>query len=299
MKKIVPHKISFQDMLLKCAEGMEQVNVQSDFKTQLPILIARENIYRDLGGNGVLFKYPKIEPLTETTLVVGNLTKSKLINLYENNLRNKNKPARIYYDELLVSSGERCPFCGDIGYTRNLDHFLPKAHFPEFSVMPLNLVPSCRDCNMGEKGQKYAQSEEDQTIHPYLDKDIFFKEQWVFANYIDENEGALNYYVECPLFWRLEDKNRAINHFNNLGLTNRYQLEAGKHLSELIDQKKSFKKMILKISPQIDPIYIQNAFIEANLQPLIDSSKFPNHWKKVMYQCIANSNEFFKDYQLR
>lgn len=128
---------------------------------------------------------------------------------------------------------------------------------------------------------------------------MFFKEQWVFANYIDENEGALNYYIKCPLFWRLEDKNRAANHFNNLGLTNRYQLEAGKHLSELIDQKNSFKKMILKISPEIDPIYMRNAFIEANLKPLIDSSQFPNHWKKVMYQCIANSNDFFKDYQLR
>ncbi|MKC25976.1 HNH endonuclease, partial [Listeria monocytogenes] len=115
--------------------------------------------------------YDRTHPLEPTTLVVGNLTKVKLEKLYENNLRDKNKPARTYYDDMLVSSGEKCPFCGDIGQTKNIDHFLPIAHYPEFSVMPINLVPSCRDCNMGEKGQVFAVDEVHQAIHPYIDKD--------------------------------------------------------------------------------------------------------------------------------
>lgn len=44
--------------------------------------------------------------------------------------------------------------------------------------MPINLVPSCRDCNMGEKGQAYTTIEDDQAIHPYVDKNIFYQEQW-------------------------------------------------------------------------------------------------------------------------
>lgn len=293
MKKLQPHNITFGDMLEKCSEGMEQVHVKANFVAHFPTFVSKETQYLGLSLAGNLFQYPKTTPLTDGTQVVGNLTKRKLVNLYENNLRNKDKPARRLYDELLISSGERCPFCGDIGQTKNLDHFLPKAHFPEFSIMPLNLVPSCRDCNMGEKGQNYATTEEEQAIHPYVDKDIYFQEQWVFADYLDEDEGALNYYVSCPVAWHQKDKDRAHNHFTNLDLASRYRLEAGKHLSEVIDQRNAFRNMFLRFSPNTTPIAIKDAFVEANLQPMIESDQFHNHWKKVMYQCLANSNEFF------
>lgn len=294
MKRLALPNISFNDMLVKCSEGMEQVNVRNNFISVFPTFYAKEQQYQALSLAGNLYAYPKVNPLTNTTPVVGHLTKRKLVNLYENNLRDKDKPARDYYDALLVSSGERCPFCGDIGQTKNLDHFLPKAHFPEFSVMPLNLVPSCRDCNMGEKGQAYATLEDDQAIHPYVDKDIFYQEQWIYAEYIDEDDGAVVYYVQCPAAWSQEEKNRAENHFNSLDLANRYSLEAGKHLSEVIDQKNAFVDVILGFNPQATSQAIKDAFVNANLQPVINSGQFSNHWKKVMYQCLANSATFFQ-----
>lgn len=294
MKKLNLPNISFTEMLNKCAEGMEQVHVRNNFISVFPTFHTKERQYKALSLTGNLYTYPRVVPLANTTPVIGHLNKTKLINLYENNLRNKDKPARDFYDALLVSSGERCPFCGDIGHTKNLDHFLPKAHFPEFSVMPLNLVPSCRDCNMGEKGQTYAIVEEEQAIHPYVDKDIFFKEQWVYADYIDENDGALRYYVQCPDAWSQEDKNRAENHFNELDLSNRYRLEAGKHLSEIIDQKRAFKASIIRLAPNVSPNAIKDEFINSNLMPIVNSNQFPNHWKKVMYQCLANSAAFFE-----
>jgi hypothetical protein len=294
MKKLALPNISLNNMLMKCAEGMDQVNVRNNFISVYPIFQRNEQQYQTLSLTGDLYAYPKINPLMNTTEVVGHLTKKKLVNLYENNLLDKDKPARAFYDALLLSSGERCPFCGDIGQTKNLDHFLPKAHFPEFSVMPLNLVPSCRDCNMGEKGQDYAIIEDEQAIHPYVDKDIFYQAQWVFAEYINEADGALRYFVQCPITWRIEDRNRAKNHFKSLSLASRYRLEAGKHLSEVIDQKNSFKKMILKFNPNLTTAQIKDAFVEANLQPIIDSGQFDNHWKKVMYQCLSNSLSFFE-----
>lgn len=294
MKKLALPNISFNDMLVKCSEGMEQVNVCTSFISTFPTFYAKEQQYQALSLGGNLYTYPKLNPLTNTTQVVGHLTKRKLVNLYENNLRDKGKPARDYYDSLLVSSGERCPFCGDIGHTKNLDHFLPIAHFPEFSVMPLNLVPSCRDCNMGEKGQVYATTVDAQAIHPYVDKALFYQEQWVFAEYINEDVGALRYYVNCPVTWSQEDKNRAANHFNALDLASRYSLEAGKHLSEVIDQKNAFVDLILRLVPNASTQYIKGEFVITNLQPVIDSGQFDNHWKKVMYQCLANSIAFFE-----
>jgi hypothetical protein len=294
MKRLAPPNISFNDMLVKCSEGMEQINVRNSFISVFPTFYAKEQQYQSLSLAGNLYTYPKVNPLTNTTQVVEHLTKKKLVNLYENNLRDKDKPARDYYDALLVSSGERCPFCGDIGHTKNLDHFLPKAHFPEFSVMPLNLVPSCRDCNMGEKGQAYATISDEQTIHPYIDKDIFYQEQWVFAEYIDEDDGAFLFYVNCPDAWSQVDRKRAANHFNDLDLASRYRLEAGKHLSEVIDQKNAFTQSILRLAPEVTPQAIKSEFISSNLMPIIQSSQFSNHWKKVMYQCLGNSVAFFE-----
>ncbi|HGN1673700.1 TPA: HNH endonuclease [Proteus mirabilis] len=295
MKKIPPPVKSFNEMLVKCADGMSQRNVRENFLSHIQAFLQIEQQYQSLCSTGALFTYPKTEPLTDTTPVIGNLTKVKLENLYENNLRNKDKPARDFYDYLMVSSGEKCPFCGDIGQTKNLDHFLPKAHFPEFSVMPLNLIPSCRDCNMGEKGDNFAVTEAEQMIHSYVDKDIFFHNQWVYANYVDEDTGAIEYYVNCPVSWRQEDKDRAYNHFVNLNIAHRYSIEAGKHLSEVIDQKNGFKEMFHNMMPHTSSQMRRQGFIDAVLQPVINSHEFNNHWKRVMYQCIKESNEFFSD----
>jgi hypothetical protein len=296
MKKLAPPNISFNNMLVKCSEGMQQVNVRTRFISTFPAFYAKEQKYQTLSLAGNLYTYPKTAPLTDTTEIVEHLTKKNLVNLYNNNLLGKDKPARDYYDALLISSGERCPFCGDIGHTKNLDHFLPKAYFPEFSIMPLNLVPSCRDCNMGEKGQAYATIEDEQTIHPYVDKDIFYQEQWVFADYINEDDGALRYYVHCPDTWNQENKNRAANHFSSLNLASRYSLEAGKHLSEVIDQKNAFTQSIIRLAPQVAPQAIKTEFISSTLMPIIQSNQFPNHWKKVMYQCLASSEQFLESF---
>ena len=150
------------------------------------------------------------------------------------------------------------------------------------------------DCNMGEKGESYAEIEEDQSIHPYIDKAIFFQEQWIFASYLNEDGGAVVFHVECPDHWRQQDKDRARNYFNALNLAHRYGLEAGKHLSEIIDQRNSFLTVIRKYAPNISLSGIKDDFVQANFQPIITSGNFPNHWKKVMYQCLANSEDFFR-----
>lgn len=62
-----------------------------------------------------------------------------------------------------------CPLCGSLT-TDSLDHLLPKAVYPEFSIMRANLVPACTHCNAANKGDKHrgAQAPE-RFIHPYFD----------------------------------------------------------------------------------------------------------------------------------
>ena len=90
----------------------------------------------------------------------------------------KEKLARKYYDKLLsLAPLNRCPYCG-IGQVSTLDHYLPKTKFLIFSVLPYNLVASCKDCNTG-KLDSYATTQNKQTLHPYYDD--FTSEQWLYA----------------------------------------------------------------------------------------------------------------------
>ena len=289
MKKIPFPDYGFEHVLNTCAEGIAQVNVKAAFIATIPQFLAIGSTYEQYGGNGTLFSYPRIIDITRATVVIPPLTKAKLVNLYEGNLRNKEKPARSIYERHLISTNEKCPFCGDIGQPKNLDHFLPLAHFPQFAVMPINLIPACRDCNMGEKGDVFALNAADQILHPYLDRDLFFNEQWVRARYINEDDGAIEYFVDPPEEWDLIDKQRVIKHFSEFDLALRYGIEAGKHLSELIDQRDAF---YTELSGVLPGDLLVNTFKQITLSTLIDGSLFTNHWKKIMYVALNESQEF-------
>lgn len=289
MKRLPFPDYAFEDVLNTCADGMGLVNIKATFRATIPDFVAIGGRYQQLGEDGVLFSYPRIENLTTNTVVLAPLTKAKLVNLYKGNLRNKEKPARRIYESLLASTNEKCPFCGDIGQPRNLDHFLPLAYFPQFSVMPINLIPACRDCNMGEKGDDFALNASDQILHPYLDRDLFFNQQWVHARYVNEDDGAMEYFVHPPEEWEDVDKQRVIKHFNDFDLARRYGVEAGKHLSELIDQRDAFYTELSGVLPDDRLI---SAFKQITFSSLIEGATFINHWKKIMYIALSESQEF-------
>jgi hypothetical protein len=60
-----------------------------------------------------------------------------------------------------------CPMCGGTSIA-TLEHVLPKADYPEFSVLSFNMVPSCDGCQRkrSNKGARY------EFIHPYFDLKI-------------------------------------------------------------------------------------------------------------------------------
>lgn len=61
-----------------------------------------------------------------------------------------------------------CPVCGS-PVTGDLDHYLPRTVYPEFSIMRANLLPACRHCNSGVKGATVHGENPRRFIHPYFD----------------------------------------------------------------------------------------------------------------------------------
>lgn len=211
-------------------------------------------------------------------IIFMELKKSDFIKLYSIYFVGQKKPAREIYDVLMASANEKCPFCGGIGRPRNLDHYLPKAYFPQFAIAPLNLVPSCRDCNMDGKGDDFATAPGEQILHPYLDHDRYYNEQWIFARYLPNIEGepaAIEYFVSPPNEWTASQKERVVKHFNDFNLSLRYSKEASARLVTLLAQFESLLNIPLDKETSKTVIF----------QTIIDNTLFVNHWERVM--CLA------------
>lgn len=228
-----------------------------------------------------------ISPISTTAFsdpdVVDSLKKSELIKIYEQYFVPSGKPARKIYDALLNSAKDKCPFCGGIGTPRNLDHFLPKAHFPQFSFLPRNLVPVCRDCNMDGKGEDFATNATDQIIQPYSDKECFFVDQWISARYhvgSDSDEpGVFEYYTAPPDGWEEVDKSRAWKHFKEFGLAKCYAVKAAEQLGTVLIQIKKMKQAGNDME-DVKSLLLQSG---------VESAPFVNHWQKGMYQALIDS----------
>lgn len=158
IKLEVLDQYSFDEVLGLCIEGITGLddlrnNVISERQNFLPYM----QVYQTAARSSQLFAIPALDTThVKDPNVIGQIKKSELEKLYTQYFSKKNKPARDVYDAILNSAQESCPFCGGIGTPHNVDHFLPKSHFPQFSVLPHNLVPACRDCNMGSKGHGFA-----------------------------------------------------------------------------------------------------------------------------------------------
>lgn len=246
-------------------------------------LEASAECYKHLAHEGKLHTIPFTSSQNERdTVVAGELTKSDLIKLYDTYFVDQEKPGRRIYDTLMAAANEKCPFCGGIGRPRNLDHFLPKARYPQFSIVPFNLVPSCRDCNMDGKGTSFATREEEQVLQPYLDNERYFDEQWIFCRYIsgtDDEPASVEYFVEPPVHWEDAHKLRVKKHFDDFDLALRFSTEASSRL--LVYQAQIQALMQLPVGLEVAKDLV--------LRPVLRSAPFINHWERAM--CLALLND--------
>lgn len=279
MKKMLEPSMTYAEVLKACRVAIDgNAPLAKKLDENIDALDGIANHYRKMAISGQLFTIRSNQG--DDPLVVSDLRKSELIKLYEYYFRNR-KPGRDLYDRILASANEQCPFCGGIGRPRNLDHYSPKAHFSQFSILPINLIPSCRDCNMDGKGQSYATTAETQILHPIMDASHFFDTQWVFANYtgaIGDEPSFVKYFVNPPAHWSDIDKARVHQHFKNFDIAKRYSIQAA---SALIDVETVIESLKFT-NPAIN-------FKEIVLRPVINQLPFLNHWKRVMYVALMEA----------
>lgn len=167
-----------------------------------------------------------LNQIVRTPLVNGAVTTAEMEAVYTDRMAKKAAPGRPIYDDIITAARGRCPLCAHRAVT-TLDHHLPKAHYPALAVAPLNLVPSCSDCNK-TKLARVPLTPEDVSIHPYFD-DVD-SERWLFAEVLEVAPATIRFRVEPPPAWNALLAQRVRRHFQSLNLSALYGSEAAEEL---------------------------------------------------------------------
>ena len=235
------------------------------------LLEAAEQSFDLLAVNEQLGDFRQHNPAVETAL------RTAVKWAYKNRLLRGS--ARGYYNRLREASRlGRCPLCL-VRDASELDHYLPKRKFPELSIVPINLVPICDECN-GTKLEYVGASSDDQLLHSYYDE--FATRPWLTC-VVKETPGApLLFSVEPDASWEPDHLARVQFHFDKLGLGTLYSDEAAVEFTGI----RSYLDGLLRTGgPSEVASYLEEMAQSLSAEPALI-------WKRVAYLGWATSEWF-------
>jgi len=278
MRAINPPTLDTQTVYVTCINSITDDDLRNRLQNVLNNILQSASDYQ---SNALSKTFYTIAPnnCDNNAIALGSVTKQELKDVYSSHLVPSTKPARKFYDSLIsLAPLGKCPYCS-VGYASTLDHYLPKNKFPQLSIVPLNLVPSCKDCNTGKK-TGYPTTSNQQSLHPYFDHQYFINDQWLFAKVIETSPAVIEYFVIPPSHWDTTSKARVVSHFKDFNLRTRYSIEASNQIAFLKDA--------------LDYPWNTSGFNGVRLQLMLDAlahyNKHPNSWQTAMYQALAKSN---------
>lgn len=193
----------------------------------------------------------------------------------------KNQTIKIFKEKL-------CPYCL-VNTPTTYDHYLPKEEYPEFSILPNNLIMACTECNQKKNDYwKYNNNQSRAILHFY--HDIIPDTQFLFANltYIKGNVPIIKYSTNYNL---LPTYIRPIieGHFNRLDLLAKYSDHLDHVLTELMDRRAEEGYFRSLTTPQIISL-LQNISIQ------LKNRLGNNYWKAIAYDAIIRNQQFLDDF---
>ncbi|SEG69194.1 HNH endonuclease [Bosea lathyri] len=220
-----------------------------------------------------------LHQIARHTMVGGTVSRAEMEAVYVQRMAKKGAPGRAIYEELISAPAHgRCPICAQRSVT-TLDHHLPKAHYPALAVAPLNLVPSCSDCNKA-KLAGYPRTAIDVTLHPYFD-DVDAG-RWLFAEVVQTRPTALRFYANAPAALGAPLTDRLSNHFVTFDLGRLYAAEAAEEL--------------LNVRHQLAMLHDAGGAddVRAHLEGEAESRRRGrrNGWRTATYEAWAHSDWF-------
>jgi len=263
------HKARF--VFTRCAESIRNVDQKKNLLSVAGVIEIAETNYKEHAANGTLFT------IAEATKVADSVTSAEMVSLYKNVFSRKDSKARYIYDAIKVAT-RICPFCGH-RRVATLDHYLAKTRHPAFAVTPVNLVPSCYDCNVAKNTWQPVHASE-QIIHPYFDN--IDDEVWLIANLQESTPPALVFDVASPATWDDVKRDRVLNHFRALGLGLLYSTYAAVELVNI-------RHYLIRIGSHQGANGVRDYLTE---QAESRSAAAKNSWEFATYEAVRKSEWF-------
>jgi hypothetical protein len=209
------------DTFNACISRVKNPALKARLKAASPSVVAADVNYSFVGGHQLFHTVPR------SSIVLPDITTEEMETVYSTRMARKDAPGRHVYDDIFSSSPNgKCPLCAQRMVT-TLDHFLPKSHYPALAVTPLNLLPSCHDCNK-LKSSLFPNSIEEVPLHPYFD--VIDNVRWLGAEAVEVVPSALRFFVTAPPIWDDILIKRVETHFRLLELAKLYAAEAAEEL---------------------------------------------------------------------
>lgn len=221
-------------------------------------------------------------PLAE---VVGFMTQAEMSKVYDGTFVRKGSFLRSNFYDLIIASAPHgvCPSCNQRTVS-TLDHYLPKKHHPALAITPINLVPSCGDCNKIKLAYG-AQCAGDQLLHPYFD-DVE-DGVWLHARVVEGDPPSLAYFVDPPEGWSPEKKERVSKHFSVLGLEKLFVAHGSRLISDI---GTLMSKLLNEGGPGVVSDHLmEQAFTRRNP---IRQMPAKNSWQIAAYVAMSESAYF-------
>ncbi|WP_132982035.1 HNH endonuclease [Vibrio crassostreae] len=285
MIKLTLPNTSFIDSYDTCLRDIptSEVNLLTKLRSARVAISTQSAMYsvRAQTNNLHLFEHLDQGRPHQIAIVGGSgITKGELVNLYSDTFLNPKNSCRYIYDEIKLSSSGHCSLC-ITGTVSTLDHVLPKAYYPVFSVDPQNLVPACSDCNKG-KGSSLLRTKSEHALHPYFSDQIFYDENWLYAEVHVGTPVVVTFSVAPPAHWTDLQKEVVRNHFNSFKLGAKYSIFVTSHISSAID---TVENMINNNSSTV-------ADIKTHFSEMAAKRSNVNSPVKIMFEALARSDWF-------
>ncbi|MFM2620888.1 HNH endonuclease signature motif containing protein [Vibrio owensii] len=231
---------------------------------------------------------------------LGNLSKLHNISSYISTISDENKATlNLLYKSYLPKTGMRkkvfstsliCPACQQNYATErsSLDHFLPSSIFPNFYVYPLNLIPTCGDCNR-IKNDEVPSSHLDNLPHPYFDG-FLFKRHWLEIEIF--NRKPLNFTFRVSHEFSNKNKLKIINHILAYDLENTLFTHVNSIFEDVDEDLKDIyeSKGRTNLKDYIGSLR-NNAFVETHKNKFL-----PINLEYALFDALYNSDWFCDNY---
>lgn len=274
MRKIDKPVADFSDVFDACTRTIRNDNFSKRLREIEPAL---NRCARDYNEKSEAAEWYLIDQYTH---IEDTISKAEFGKLYTLKLSKLNASGRSYYDQIRSSSqGNICPLCGQREVS-TLDHYLPKANYPVFSILPNNLVPACKDCNFN-KGTELPLNAHQQMLHPYYDE--IDQVRWLTATIVEDDPASFIFSIHPSDEMDELLLNRITHHFRTLKLGRLYSSQAATELCNV-----RYYLECIENSVGTDGV-IEHLEVGA----LSREKSHKNSWQTAMYYAMVENEWFY------